>query len=427
MKNMSTMAEVISINNTDVSRKDCFLITSAWVEQAVRSKGMNYHRKLVSGGKSDVASNHKGRAISLDLSPIMQCECRVTISHWHDGISWQLDLNGTCESYGYLEKEVVPLDYILYQGECIQWYLEIPEEVRCKLIPFSTHKFAILYLVSHYKHARQLFLSSPTLFWLILTVAAEENVPENKLLSLMMKPRAEILHFCGLPPTKSALKLVNKLKLSNYDQDSLDVVRTINSIKNFSELNHLDQIGNIILSLVNEFPDLINSRLLNGICKIKSDDSIVMTINDIKRMANDIGIGDITERIRRCRNIDDLDLLHNRLVARLNALSIHEKKEVSYPTPPIKGTQFILPLTTGQLLHTEGVVQNHCVFSYHESIISGDYYVYKVIEPERATLGLWIFDDCPPELDQLFLENNQDVSSMTRKYVLEWLDREGSR
>jgi len=47
--------------------------------------------------------------------------------------------------------------------------------------------------------------------------------------------------------------------------------------------------------------------------------------------------------------------------------------------------------------------------------------VYKVIVPERATLGLTLHKNSAPTVDQLTLTCNGAVSKETRSYVKKWL------
>ena len=52
------------------------------------------------------------------------------------------------------------------------------------------------------------------------------------------------------------------------------------------------------------------------------------------------------------------------------------------------------------------------------------YYVYRVMYPERATLGLLNLGDGTLVIDGLTLKNNQEVSDDTAEYVLDWLKQE---
>jgi len=64
------------------------------------------------------------------------------------------------------------------------------------------------------------------------------------------------------------------------------------------------------------------------------------------------------------------------------------------------------------------------VASYHSAVYIGHYYVYRILYPQRATLGLRLKYGSKPQLDQLKAFQNQPVSEQTNQFVLNWLARE---
>ena len=63
-------------------------------------------------------------------------------------------------------------------------------------------------------------------------------------------------------------------------------------------------------------------------------------------------------------------------------------REHKYPTPPIPGSSMIEPVVNRRELYEEGFDQTNCIYSYDADILAGKRYVYRVLEPERATLSL---------------------------------------
>jgi len=183
--------------------------------KAIVSKDLN-HLKSHSNRNMSAKINTQDLPIVLDFSTILDYAGTLTIEHWNTGITWQLENDGTTQKFKYFDQESVPLTFILYQENCMEWYLDIPEEVRVNLAAFATNEFAILYFVSHYNYAYQLFVSQPTLFWIMVSIAKEKNLPEIDLLALLARPRKEILYFCDLPTTKSAFNLISKLRFSRF-------------------------------------------------------------------------------------------------------------------------------------------------------------------------------------------------------------------
>ncbi|MDQ6955264.1 MAG: PcfJ domain-containing protein [Mariprofundaceae bacterium] len=91
-----------------------------------------------------------------------------------------------------------------------------------------------------------------------------------------------------------------------------------------------------------------------------------------------------------------------------------------FPKAPIPGTESIQPIQSYRQLVAEGRRQQHCVLSYHTRIMSGNYAVYRMLEPERATIGSY---GCYI-LDQVKLHRNRTPSAETRELIRQWLMKE---
>jgi hypothetical protein len=72
-------------------------------------------------------------------------------------------------------------------------------------------------------------------------------------------------------------------------------------------------------------------------------------------------------------------------------------------------------------LRAEGKEQNNCVGSYTRKVKSGATYIYKVLNPERATLAIVVGADGFWRRAELECAGNQPVSGMTEAKVDEWL------
>ena len=121
------------------------------------------------------------------------------------------------------------------------------------------------------------------------------------------------------------------------------------------------------------------------------------------------------------RRLSHLVELHDSLVDELNRAGI-SNIDVSFPPPPVKGTETIVPITTARALLEEGRVQHNCIAAYIEQVaVRQQVYVYKVLWPERCTLSLrrcgktWF-------LSELMLACNQLPSNGTRRVVQRWLN-----
>ena len=115
--------------------------------------------------------------------------------------------------------------------------------------------------------------------------------------------------------------------------------------------------------------------------------------------------------------------MHDRLVDRLIATQERNlmQENFQFPTPPLAGTQDIIPLTCYADLVSEGIQMKHCVSTYSDRVMSGRYYVYRVKSPERATIGLNIPSDGSISIDQVRGRSNKSVDPETLGLVNVWL------
>ena len=153
-------------------------------------------------------------------------------------------------------------------------------------------------------------------------------------------------------------------------------------------------------------------------------------LRDIQNMAGQLGERNITQTLGRLKNFTEVKNLHDRLVDRFNQANRRsaalELPYGAFPAPPLQGTDHIIPITNASALIDEGDKQSHCIASYRTRILDGRYYVYCILYPERATLGISMQGDSRPRIDQLKLKNNQTASQQTTNYVSNWMNNAAS-
>jgi len=180
------------------------------------------------------------------------------------------------------------------------------------------------------------------------------------------------------------------------------------------------------------YPALINSKL---ILHISDADCMPLTmlVNDILRMCGfgHTEIDTMLEQVKRCSNIKQVQAIHDRLVDELNQ-NIRQpsftapREHKPFPAPPLLGSNNIVPITDLETLREESLQQRHCVASYSYEIEDGHYYVYRVLAPGRATLGIKITHTHSGAsqllIDQLKGECNSPVSDATQQAALAWFN-----
>ena len=128
----------------------------------------------------------------------------------------------------------------------------------------------------------------------------------------------------------------------------------------------------------------------------------------------------LEEKLKKCKCLQDLKKLHNEYMSQdRNYLKSDYLNEL-LPYPPISDTENIKCIRLKSELVLEGGLMNHCVASYHSEIVKGHYFVYRILNPERGTVGLR-FKNGKWVIDQIKLLNNRAASEETVKAVNLWI------
>jgi hypothetical protein len=95
--------------------------------------------------------------------------------------------------------------------------------------------------------------------------------------------------------------------------------------------------------------------------------------------------------VHACASWRQLLHLHDLWTERLNNMREFAKKarlSAPFPPPPIPGNEHIQPIINATMLLEEGQTMRHCVGSYAESVRRRERYIYRILQPERATLEI---------------------------------------
>jgi len=347
----------------------------------------------------------------------------LTINSWEQGIDWTLYVEGEePEVRSYLTESAVPLSFIAVRKECNEWYNAIPNDIRDELLRYPEMSFTLLYHVSSYSAAYELFISNPNLLWILLQFARSEKWDEAKVVELLNGKQVNILHACSLPNTRAAVKFIKNLSFDEYSTDQFKRIIEALDLPCYAKFNHNKSLDFSLLSLLVRFPVLLGSSLLNQYESLNGFYKTECLLRDIGRIAEMLNqVETVNISVRRSKNTNELRVLHDRLAYKLNQEIIEGLAERNFPEPPILGTDSIIPITGARELALEGKAQHHCVRSYEDPILNNEYYVYRVLTPERATLGLNLHEALPPSIDQILLSCNKPVSKETRNVIEAWI------
>ncbi len=101
-----------------------------------------------------------------------------------------------------------------------------------------------------------------------------------------------------------------------------------------------------------------------------------------------------------------------------------------FPDPPLKGNEFILPITNSYDLYFESLIMRNCVFrsSYVDKILRRFLYIYSARMKERCLIAvLWEAENCDWSLLEVKTIGNSNPSEESLKLIQEWFENEKRR
>ena len=190
-------------------------------------------------------------------------------------------------------------------------------------------------------------------------------------------------------------------------------------------VSHLPRINAGVIALLSDprLRALISPPLLDEFAQSTSEKyrgTTAARIDDILFMQDEIKGG---EKPRKYAGQEQVTAHHEELVHAFSKHRLFTAFKPRFSRPPLPGTQAIVPVRTPADLAAEGREQSNCVASCVEDVLEGDCYIYRVLQPERATLSITRNACGDWEIDQLLLSRNRMVSPATLEQVEAWLDK----
>lgn len=311
----------------------------------------------------------------------------------------------------------------------------LPKNVARILEPFRTHQWPLLILLRDDPGAVDLAESNPALaFFLAHTMNCDRGLIQSlRCCSMRRKDVLEILEF---EPSKRAVSLFQKICPASITGDNWWAVVNLlrrEAVKAKSYLNHLPVInsGVVEIMLDPEASQAATATLLDEVARDRSENyrgRIVHLITSTLSMQQELQAGQIRSsfaNVARLREIhDQVSENYRRRIRQLSEVS--SESSDYFRTPPIPGIPGkIEPITSPQNLVNEGEEQGNCVASYASRVRSGTSFIYRISQPQRATLSLVRagVESQDWKISELEAKFNTAVSAETEEFVHAWLDR----
>lgn len=308
---------------------------------------------------------------------------------------------------------------------------QIPEAARTNILSFNHLQTTMLQLAGRSERALELLYDIPVLLWLIAEKFHHRNWSLEKCDIVMGKKRKSILKEILNTGTKADIKFLKKIRLMHGEQDELNVIKTaIRQGNQEGQLKHWPAIPVQVVALLQRFPNLKEASFLRTITEQTYDriadglaDSyrICKLWDDIYHMGSVLEIKNLAAVLNRTKSIDALRKIHDRWMERLHRRKTIIAGGTSFRPPPIPGNTDIYPILTFEDLLAEGKLMHHCVGGYINKINNGTSYVYRVLQPERATLEI-IGHGRRLRIGEFRRLYNQSPSNRSYSAVMNWLE-----
>ncbi len=314
----------------------------------------------------------------------------------------------------------------------LRWYSTIPAEVREVAGGFPQRQWHMLsFLARCGEAAFDLARSNPALAyalssnWVYHRPAVRQPLRSARALLRPGRKQRDILAWLGFPGTESARKMLAKvvhkaicIRSLLYLQQGAADAAVAKAAAHLPRLN----AGALRIATDPALLPLVAPTLLDEVSHSREEEWQARTahlLQDSVAMYRLLFPNRTYPGPVRC--LRQLAQFHDDLAADLNRAHCLDM-DISFFTPPIPGTDTIVPITTARELAAEGRLQQNCVASYFDRVaVQQRFYIYRVSSPERCTLAL-IRRGNTWGLAELLRAHNQQPSEETRRVVRQWLE-----
>jgi len=393
--------------------------------------------------QDDINWSDNKQELTIDISKHEDESMQLILTSWKQGISWKTLVNEVIEHHNN-PFEAPPFPFWFLESDLVKcWREQIPDRLLKQVKHFKGNEFGILNFCSRYQYADKFFTHNPTLFWMIFMNIQKHSKDEAALMAICQLKHTTILKILKLPAKKSVLKLLLKIKYT-YALNKYGRIERLFKLK-FEKLNHRASISIAQIAFILQFPEFIESPLLNqweqaqSIDELQSLPRVIRDIDLMKDQIREINKKSIKQQLYQCKDSKAIHRLHDKLVEQLNKQNAEEDEQerlewghqeyqlelpTQFPEPPLAGNPSIIPITTPQQLQREGQKQQHCVAAYAYQIAQNQCYIYQILAPERATLSIDIRvtprGKTKLSIDQIKGFKNKEINKETRTAVLDW-------
>lgn len=307
----------------------------------------------------------------------------------------------------------------------------MPEEIARILEPHTSHQWGLLELLAARPEAVQLAAHNPVLAYLLANNDHFRRILTKPPLYLatwrLDYTQKRLLEWLGFRGTQATVRLMRKIVPGALTPESARLLRNaLNESPQVPELlAHVRRINRPVIGLV------VNSRLVPVLTpklmaetaelgelppELEPANRLLAALSSLVAMGGE-------PKLRPLAKLHDIDRFSARVAKypeeRKFDLQVYKAK-----WPPPEGTADIVRLMTREDVIREGRDQANCVGARATAVVAGRTFIYRVLQPERATLeiirsprtGRWT-------IAEVKAHRNRSVSDTTLRHIQAWLAR----
>ncbi len=345
----------------------------------------------------------------------------------------------------------------------------IPQEIREVVRPFASHQWLLLQLCGESDRIRDLAFANPVLAYVFVNNhemrGTTAKVGHTLALMHAHQKQREMCQWLGFPATQAAVRLFKKIHPESASLSGLRLLRgalSVDSDELMGRLAHCKMINAGVLDFVtnSRLKALVTPALLKEIEQSEEEkqasalsEQLIHCIHNLVHYGLPLfdrpfrSISQIEQFIenadRECMAAQERENERQAALQEARAAEIahrrgrnapaeqwrreqrrrDEQTKANWPPAPLPGTDAIIPISSYGMLREEGRMQQNCISSYWRSVTGAqrNAYVYRMLEPERATFTIVKHSGNVWHLSQIKAKSNGRVKPATRAFVREWL------
>jgi transcriptional regulator with XRE-family HTH domain len=299
-----------------------------------------------------------------------------------------------------------------------------PSEVAGTVARMPEAHWPVLHLVRKSAASRDLLPENPALALALAEAFVDPTKPDRPLGPFESLRQRHLAGAVGFPATDAAVRALRKIPPESASFAAVSHLRF--ALRNPAAAKlaaHLSELNTGVLAILCD-PDLLKAAeptLLAEVAGRKSERGQSPTA---AKLAETLCYARQYEpdRTFRFHSIEQLRRIHTRMIATYIVPAHIFPKNAVFPRPPVPGIPGqIIPLRSVIELEREGLRQKNCVGSYAGRVLAGLEYIYRVEQPERATLSLVKGRGGAWSVAELRASCNRPVRPATIEAVDQWL------